>query len=406
MKRFIYLLIGLSLCGAALSALMLAGHYFPALHGKIIACGGGLADPCFTVNQSEYAVFLGIPVAAYGLYFYLFVVFTLLIGDYAAGRYYYFCAGLLFPLIALALAADAVLGALLVYIGAMCTICVATYAINVLMLIVLLFWLREIRRRDSFGLRDIYRMMTTIGAADSDIRAVYSTFVVFSFLLLFTVFSTSTILQLKTGTMKLAPSQVRAHVNGIYSQAAETMALPESMLTLGPADAPVTMVVFSDFLCSACRELFVAERSLLARYPRSLRIAYYNFPLDKSCNAYAGKTRYAGSCWASKAFIASGGMGLFREYLPAHFSAYGGIAHHYSPEAAVAVASRLGDAESFRNEMNSAATEDVLRRDMDLAQKYGVQATPTLFINGRRIEGVPPVEILYGVIDRELGKEK
>jgi protein-disulfide isomerase/uncharacterized membrane protein len=404
MKRYLYILIFLALAGAALSALLTAGYYYPSLHGTLIACGGGLADPCFTVSRSEYGTLFGMPVAAYGLFYYLFVIFTLLVADYAAGNYHLYAAALMLPATAASLAASAVLAALLVRMGVFCAQCAATYAVNALMFAAAVLWMRSVRKQLHLGFRAAAGMILRMESGGPDRRAAYALFIVFAFLLFFAVFSTGTVLNMKTREAAIPPDQVQAHVSGIYSGAPQALELPESALLLGPEAAPVTMVVFTDFLCGACRQFYRVERDLVARYRDRIRIVYYNFPLDRECNAYARHTRYPGSCEASRAFIASGNAGVFGDYLAAHFAAYESIAGRYSPAISLKIASGVTDPDAFAEAMRSQDAADILRRDIELANRYGVNATPTMFINGRRIEGVPPREILEAVIDRELKK--
>jgi protein-disulfide isomerase len=52
--------------------------------------------------------------------------------------------------------------------------------------------------------------------------------------------------------------------------------------------------------------------------------------------------------------------------------------------------------------MDLAATSNLLRRDIDLAEKLKIRATPTIFIDGRRVDGVAPQEVMEAIIRREL----
>ena len=119
----------------------------------------------------------------------------------------------------------------------------------------------------------------------------------------------------------------------------------------------------------------------------------------------AGRARPASGappCAASRAMIAASRMGIFREYFLAHFGSFERIKRAFSPDVAIAAAAGLADAEEFTETMNSRETEESLARDLELARRLGIRATPTIIIGGRRLEGVPPAEILFGIIDREF----
>ena len=79
-------------------------------------------------------------------------------------------------------------------------------------------------------------------------------------------------------------------------------------------------------------------------------------------------------------------------------------ARPYTERFAVALSSGLADPWAFSTALRSGATGALLSRDLELARRYRVTATPTLFINGRRIEGVPPDEVLVQLVGRLLSE--
>jgi protein-disulfide isomerase len=74
----------------------------------------------------------------------------------------------------------------------------------------------------------------------------------------------------------------------------------------------------------------------------------------------------------------------------------------FSKQTALKISYGLSDVTDFAKRMDLAATSDLLRRDIDLAEKLKIRATPTIFIDGRRVDGVPPQEVLEATIRREL----
>ena len=119
----------------------------------IISCGGGIVNPCLTLAQSGWSTLFKIPVAAYGLLWYLLAMFIVLIADYAGGRYHAYCLAVILPLAAVAVAADVVLAVILIITKLFCTFCIATYAVNIGILAVAILWFRKAMKDEQFSLR-------------------------------------------------------------------------------------------------------------------------------------------------------------------------------------------------------------------------------------------------------------
>ena len=64
----------------------------------------------------------------------------------------------------------------------------------------------------------------------------------------------------------------------------------------GPADAPVQVVEFSDFLCPYCRNLASAFSGYMPQSNGQVAIYYKNYPLDQACNPGLSRTIHDGAC--------------------------------------------------------------------------------------------------------------
>jgi protein-disulfide isomerase len=157
----------------------------------------------------------------------------------------------------------------------------------------------------------------------------------------------------------------------------------------GAANAPVTIVEFSDFQCPFC----VRARPTVARvretYGDRVRWAFRHFPLN--FHEYAEKAGEAAAC--------AGDQGKFWEM---HDTLWAN-----STKLGVAdlkgYAGRLGlDAEAFGQCLDSGRHAGLVDRDMEAGQGYGVSGTPAFFVNGRPLVGAQPFEAFQQVIDDEL----
>jgi protein-disulfide isomerase len=147
-----------------------------------------------------------------------------------------------------------------------------------------------------------------------------------------------------------------------------------SSFSIGPANAAVTLVEFSDFQCPYCARLSPVLDSVVRTYPRDVRLVFKHFPLSFHAQARA----------AAAAAIAAGNQGRFFEFrarVMPHF-------RELNEDLYLAAARELGlDMNRFRREM--ALTDEVnamLDADIELGRTVGVEGTPTVFVNGRLAE--------------------
>lgn len=131
---------------------------------------------------------------------------------------------------------------------------------------------------------------------------------------------------------------------------------------------------------------------MLEKNPETVKIAFKNLPLTKIHNMAEP---------AALAGLAAHNQGKFWQMHDALFAM-----KPITPEAITAAAGEIGlDMEAFERDMNSEATKQRLMKDMVDAQGAEVRGTPSLFINGRKVEDRSP-EGLQKLIDEELAKAK
>jgi protein-disulfide isomerase len=162
--------------------------------------------------------------------------------------------------------------------------------------------------------------------------------------------------------------------------------------TRGPADALVTLVEFSDFECPYCKQVEPTLRTLLSRYPRTLRVVWKDYPLPqhKRARLLANFAADAFSRGASAGFWAVHD-GLFARGGDLDDGALGELAGKAGLDSALLlVAAHAG------------AHDAAIHRDLALGEQLGVTGTPTFFANGRRIQGALGLEQFDALIRSEL----
>jgi protein-disulfide isomerase len=146
---------------------------------------------------------------------------------------------------------------------------------------------------------------------------------------------------------------------------------------------PVTIVEFSDFQCPACGQAFLDLHDLVRRRP-DVRLVFRHFPLDDQCNQGVTRGVHPLACLAACAAECAGQQGKFWEYHDLLFQNQAALAR----DGLFGFARDIGlDIARFRTCLDDPATLDLVREDVRAGSALGVKSTPTIFINGRRIEG-------------------
>lgn len=157
----------------------------------------------------------------------------------------------------------------------------------------------------------------------------------------------------------------------------------------GPLEAPVTMIVFTDFQCPYCIKLVPLLDQVMEKYKGKVKLVFKNMPLQIHEMAEP----------AARAVLAANEQGKFWEFHDKLFAA-----QQLKPEVITGISTALGlDMARFNTDMQSPAIRQKLSKDMLDAQKAGVTGTPTVFINGRKLKQ-RSLEGFQTIIDEELKK--
>ena len=157
----------------------------------------------------------------------------------------------------------------------------------------------------------------------------------------------------------------------------------------GKIDAPVTVVVFSDFECPYCSKLLPILEQALKQNPDTVKIAFKNFPLQNH--------KMAGP--AALAALAAKEQGKFWEFHDRLFAE-----EKVTKDSFSKIATELGlNLERFNADLTSPLLVQKLNKDMAEAYKFGITGTPAVFVNGKKLNQ-RTIEELQRLIDEELNK--
>jgi protein-disulfide isomerase len=186
----------------------------------------------------------------------------------------------------------------------------------------------------------------------------------------------------------LAQLRARAEiVNYLEPARIEVEALGPSK---GPADAPITLVEFSDFECPFCVRVLPTLEQVREAYGDQVRIVYRQFPLNSI---------HPSAQIAAEASLCADAQGSFWEMHDAIFEVRGKV----DADDLKTMAADLGlDTEAFGTCIDSREFQSQVQRDLNDGRLAGVTGTPALFINGRYLSGAQPFNVLSRIIDDEL----
>ncbi len=161
----------------------------------------------------------------------------------------------------------------------------------------------------------------------------------------------------------------------------------------GPANAPITIVEFSDFECPFCIRVFPTVTELLKTYGDRIRLTYRHYPLPNHPNARP----------AAEASACANEQGKFWEYHDRLFSSPGKLSGDDLKQHAV----ELGlNATDFNACVDARKYQKDVETDMAAGEAAGVSGTPAFFINGRPVFGAMPIENFKQIIDEELARKR
>jgi protein-disulfide isomerase len=175
----------------------------------------------------------------------------------------------------------------------------------------------------------------------------------------------------------------------------------------GNKDAKVTIVNYDDFQCPFCARMHeTLTNDILKTYGDKVRIIYKDFPLTEI------------HPWAKHAAIDAN---CLNQQNPAAFWSFADAIHSNArsisqskggTDSQFAAIDSLAMAEGQKNALNAATLQSCVKAQNDASVKssmaeadmLGVSATPTLFINGQKLDGAVPAQDLIAIVNRALAE--
>jgi protein-disulfide isomerase len=184
-------------------------------------------------------------------------------------------------------------------------------------------------------------------------------------------------------------AQLKALVEGERRRTRALTDIGDAMLSRGPETAPVTLEIFADLQSPVSRPAMTVVDAVAARYPSDVRVVFRNFPLTFHPRAAAVH---------EAAMIAARGN-RFWEFAAS-------LVDHQESVAdtdLIALAGRLGlDQAAFADALRDHRYAPRVEADVEDAGRRGVRGSPAIIVNGKRVDGVPSLQALTGLVDAAL----
>ena len=170
---------------------------------------------------------------------------------------------------------------------------------------------------------------------------------------------------------KIRASKPQVDQNAIYKVSVAGAA------TTGPANALVTLVMFSDHECGFCRRAFTIIKAALKKHPGVLRVVYKNYPLPNHVQGLVSAR--AAACVLKQKGAAAGWT----------FHDKAMVATDLAEKSLLAIAKASGaDAKGVAQCMKAKQGLLLVKADLRQGEGLGIDGTPTFYINGKRYPGM------------------
>lgn len=353
--------------------------YLMEVHAEIqagIAAGGlcnlGEGFQCAGAATSEYATLLGVPIAALGFGFYVSAVLVSALG-WRPGPRAVQIPDMLSPLYAGAVLYSGFLAYVSVTeIGSICPACAVLYLVNALGLASVIAWAQRAPWRSVAALVGTVREWAPLAALPMAVVFVLATGAVSAWF------------------AEVTPAAPAGDDQGSALSAGDEDALraPHAP-ALGPEDAPVVIVEFSDFQCPFCARLGETLKEVQAAYPELVRVEFRQFPLEFHEHARD----------AALASLCADEQGKFWALHDAFFANQRGL----DLAGRERMAREVGlDVDIWRDCIARGPASGYVDADRAAGAQLGVTGTPSFFINGQRFVGAKPFDEIVGIVQEEL----
>lgn len=170
--------------------------------------------------------------------------------------------------------------------------------------------------------------------------------------------------------------------NEFYSQPIRNIPVDADDPINGPQKSNINIVVFSDFFCPACKRFSQDLQRVIEEGKGNYSIVFKHFPLSTDCNNSIRENLHPMACQAAYAGVIAQLQGKFWVFHDTIFNAANPKQQNFIRSMAMRSGLNLQHFDSMRH---VSSIKEKVSRDIALAQSLKIDATPTVFLNGRLV---------------------
>ncbi|MDR2338396.1 MAG: thioredoxin domain-containing protein [Deltaproteobacteria bacterium] len=386
MLKFSNKILILTLFGLGISVLLLYHHVAANSGIQIFSsyCSINELFDCDAVAKSKYSVFLGIPIASYGLFFYCFFVISLFLFKAKAAENY---LGTILVLAVLGLIPSLIMAGISIREQKICLNCSFLYLINTAIFILVYLHIKKNKLCLSEywvkGLKSYFKFFLS-----PSIKSILVSSLLLLILFVILILPDFVFLPLVykfNGQSNVDPQKIAVESQMIFEnwQNEEVIDfgirvegdLSELDFYYGAKEALHTIVVWTDFECPFCRITTHALMSYINKNKNKFNLVFKNYPLDMNCNNKLTKGLHENACrWAKLARCAG-----LEDGLPAFWNEYEKITRFkvYLPAKKYELCASQNPVVSQK-----------LQADIAQGIALGLSNTPTIYIDGKKLNNL------------------
>lgn len=169
----------------------------------------------------------------------------------------------------------------------------------------------------------------------------------------------------------------------------------DGRVVMGPKDAKITVVEYSDFQCPYCSKGYATVEEVLKAYPKDVRVIYKHLPLDFHPMAMPASRYFEAIAMQDHAKAEK-----FYRLVFENQGELGSKKEAFLKDTAKKVGA---DAKKLEKDLKDEKITKIIEADMEEARKFNFSGTPGFLINGVSLRGAYPFAEFKEIIDRHLG---
>ncbi len=174
--------------------------------------------------------------------------------------------------------------------------------------------------------------------------------------------------------------------------------IDETRAILGPKDAKITIVEFSDFECPYCSRGYQTVKEVMKAYPTQVRVVFKHLPLD-----FHPKAMPAAKYFEAVARQSAEKAYKYHDIIFENQDKLRSQGEDFLKDAAKKAGA---DMAKVKKDLDDPTLMERINKDMEEAQKFGMTGTPGFIINGVSLKGAYPFPEFKTIIDRHLSDLK